>query len=75
MPYRLRELKSLLAERRIGRLEIKKRGVGIDPAEVRRKLALRGSKSATLVVARIGRRVVAILAQRVTIDEHRAGEM
>ena len=75
MPYRLRELKSLLAERRSAAWRSRNGGWGIDPAEVRRKLALRGSKSATLVVARIGRRVVAILAQRVTIDEHRAGEM
>ena len=65
VPYRVRELKSLLAARHVGRLEIKQRGTAVDPAEVRRQLDLRGSESATLLIARLGQRVVAILAQRV----------
>lgn len=49
----------------IGTLEIKKRGVDIDPAEFRKKLNLRGAKSATLVLVRIGDQRHAILADRV----------
>ncbi|MFS0911714.1 SAM-dependent methyltransferase [Microbacterium sp. 179-I 3D2 NHS] len=49
----------------IGRLEIKKRGVDIDPAAFRRKLALAGDQEATLILARIGDQRRAILADRV----------
>lgn len=50
----------------IGTLEIKKRGVDIDPAAFRKKLTLRGDHRATLILARIGDRRRAILADRVT---------
>ncbi len=65
-PYRLGPLKALLRSRDIGRLEIKKRGVDHDPEQVRRQLALRGERSATLLITRIGQRVMAILAERCT---------
>lgn len=55
-----KELKS----RGIGTLEIKKRGVDIDPAEFRKRLSLSGKNSATLFLTRLGERRVAILAQR-----------
>jgi len=64
-PLRVRPLTKLLASRDIGRLEIKKRGVDLDPSLLRRQLKLRGSQSATLLLARLGQREVAILAQRV----------
>lgn len=54
-----------LKARGIGTLEIKKRGVDIDPAEFRKKLQLAGSTSATLFLTRIGERRIAVLAQRV----------
>ena len=57
-----KELKS----RGIGTLEIKKRGVDIDPAEFRKKLSLSGKNSATLFLTRLGERRVAILANRIT---------
>ncbi|MEY2848749.1 MAG: hypothetical protein RI885_1414 [Actinomycetota bacterium] len=60
-----RVLKRELAARRIGSLEIKKRGVDVDPAVLRRKLALRGSESATLVVTRLDWRHRALLVERV----------
>ena len=60
-----RVLKKELAARSIGVLEIKKRGVDIDPAVLRKRLALKGSESATLIVTRIGERKVALLADRV----------
>lgn len=49
----------------IGTLEIKKRGVDIDPAAFRKKLTLRGSAAATLILVRVGDRRLAILADRV----------
>jgi SAM-dependent methyltransferase len=54
-----------LRERGIGRLEIKKRGVDIDPATLRRALKLRGDESATLFLTRRGTKRIAILADRV----------
>jgi len=64
LPFRLKPLKSLLCERGIGNLEIKKRGVEHDPAQIRRQLQLRGELSATLLIARVDKRVLAILARR-----------
>lgn len=54
-----------LRARDIGTLEIKKRGVDVDPAALRRKLKLSGSESATLLMTRIEDKRVAILADRV----------
>ena len=47
-----KELKS----RGIGTLEIKKRGVDIDPAEFRKRLSLSGKNSARLFLSRLGER-------------------
>jgi hypothetical protein len=49
----------------IGTLEIKKRGMDIDPAAFRKKLKLTGADSATLILTRSGTQRVAILADRV----------
>ena len=59
------KLKKELRRRGIGRLEIKKRGVDIDPAVLRRRLSLSGDAEATLVMTRVGGRHTAILAERV----------
>jgi len=58
------KLKKELRRRGIGRLEIKKRGVDIDPAALRRRLSLSGDAEATLVMTRVGGRHTAILAER-----------
>jgi hypothetical protein len=65
LPFRTKPLKALLRARDIGQLEIKKRGVDLDPAELRRQLDLSGLASATLLIARIAKRETAILAQRI----------
>jgi len=49
----------------IGTLEIKKRGMDIDPAAFRKKLALRGDRTATLILTRVGSRRLAVIADRV----------
>jgi hypothetical protein len=64
-PFDVRTLKRELSTREIGVLEIKKRGVDLDPAVLRTKLALSGEDSATLIVTRIGEKRVALLADRV----------
>ncbi|GAA1928973.1 50S ribosomal protein L11 methyltransferase [Microbacterium aoyamense] len=64
LPADPKALSRALRERGIGRLEIKKRGVDIDPARLRTQLKLRGDASATLFVTRIGDKRTAILADR-----------
>lgn len=64
-PLDVKTLKRELSARGIGRLEIKKRGVDIDPAQFRTRLALSGEGSATLVLTRIAGARAAILVERV----------
>nr|WP_205835168.1 SAM-dependent methyltransferase [Microbacterium sp. CFH 90308] len=65
LPADVKDLSKALRERGIGRLEIKKRGVDVDPAALRTRLKLSGAESATLFMTRIGSRRTAILADRV----------
>ncbi|MDZ8274713.1 class I SAM-dependent methyltransferase [Microbacterium aquimaris] len=65
LPADTKALAKALRARDIGRLEIKKRGVDVDPAVLRTKLKLRGDSAATLVLTRIGDTRRAILADRV----------
>jgi len=64
-PLDVKTLKRELAARGIGRLEIKKRGVDVDPAEFRTRLSLKGDREATLVLTRVAGARVALLAERV----------
>lgn len=64
LPAREKDLRRALAARDIGTLEIKKRGADADPAALRRRLKLRGSRSATLFLTRAAGRHVALLAER-----------
>jgi hypothetical protein len=58
-------LKRALRERRIGTLEIKKRGIDVDPAALRTRLALKGPESATLILTRVDGAHEALLVDRV----------
>ena len=64
LPFDERNLKRELAARGIGTLEIKKRGVDVDPAQLRKKLALKGTASGTLIVTRVAGRHCALLVER-----------
>ncbi|MEF2976883.1 class I SAM-dependent methyltransferase [Subtercola sp. YIM 133946] len=64
LPFNVSSLKRELRARNIGSLEIKKRGVDVDPATLRPRLALQGAERATLFVTRSEGRHVAILADR-----------
>ena len=64
LPIDEKKLSRALATRGIGTLEIKKRGVDIDPATLRRRLKLRGDSSAVLVLTRIDGERTALLCER-----------
>jgi hypothetical protein len=66
LPYKEKALRAWVRTQGIGTLEIKKRGVDLDPAQLRRKLAPKGSAAATLIITRIGRDAVAYSCRRVT---------
>ncbi len=65
LPVDEKKLRVALQERRIGTLEIKKRGVDVDPATLRTRLKLKGPESATLVLTRAAGHRVALLVERV----------
>ncbi len=65
LPLNTKAIVRALKARDIGSLEIKKRGVDIDPAEFRASLGLRGGVSATLFLTRIAGKRVALIAERV----------
>ncbi|MGO4534585.1 THUMP-like domain-containing protein [Leifsonia sp. 2MCAF36] len=64
LPYAEKDLKRALRQRGIGTLEIKKRGVDVDPAALRRRLGLNGDRPATLILTRVAGRHTALLAER-----------
>ena len=64
LPYDLKRLRRWLGDRAIGRLEIKKRGLDLDPAELRRKLKPSGPNAATVILTRTPTGAIAILAGR-----------
>ncbi|NQX15184.1 class I SAM-dependent methyltransferase [Rathayibacter sp. VKM Ac-2857] len=66
LPLDERTLARELRARGIGVLEIKKRGVDVDPARFRKKLGLAGRGSAVLILTRIQGRHRALLSERVS---------
>ncbi len=65
LPYSLKRLRAELARRQVGVVEIKKRGVDIDPAALRRELKPAGPNSLTVLLARVDDEHLAILAEPV----------
>ncbi|MEU4379600.1 THUMP-like domain-containing protein [Micromonospora echinofusca] len=53
LPFSLKRLRSLLRERRVGRVEILKRGSALEPEKLRRDLRLAGDEPASLVLTRV----------------------
>ncbi|MEV0153617.1 methyltransferase domain-containing protein [Micromonospora sp. NPDC050686] len=68
-PFSLKRLRALLRERRIGRLEILKRGSALEPERLRRDLRLTGDLAATLVLTRVAGAPTALICRPVT-GEH-----
>ena len=69
LPLKLKLLTEYLRQRGVGRLEIKKRGVEQDPEQLRRALKLAGDDAATLILAMLNRKRVAIVAKRIDRGE------
>jgi hypothetical protein len=67
LPYQTKQLRQWLAARNISRLEIKKRGVPIDPEITRRELKTAGDESATILLCRMSGQVTAIVARRIPV--------
>ena len=65
VPTKEKALRKELSRRGIGSLEIKKRGVQVDPATLRQRLKLTGDAPATLVMTRVNDRHHAWLCERV----------
>ncbi|MBO4162303.1 THUMP-like domain-containing protein [Micromonospora antibiotica] len=53
LPFSLKRLRALLRERRVGRVEILKRGSALVPEQLRRDLRLSGENPASLVLTRV----------------------
>jgi hypothetical protein len=64
LPFDSRKLRAALSARRVGRLEIKVRGVDVDPAPLRQQLKLKGDEELTLLIAGPPSNIRAILARR-----------
>ncbi len=56
VPFQLKTLRTMLRDRGVGRLTIKKRGTAVEPEQLRRQLRLEGDGEATIVLTRIGGR-------------------
>jgi len=65
LPCKEKPLRAALRARDVGTLTIKKRGVAVRPEDLRRRLALRGTQEATLVLARTPRSARALLVRAV----------
>lgn len=63
LPANLRIVRSALRSRGVGRLTLKKRGSAVDVEAYTRRLRLRGTKEATLILTRAAGRKVAVLVE------------
>lgn len=65
VPYSMKNIQRLLREHSIGELEIKKRGIDVDPHTLRSALDFEGTEHRTLILTRVQGTKTAILARRV----------
>jgi hypothetical protein len=65
MPWNVKAVRGWLRTRGVGRLTIKKRGVVLEPEEVRRQLRLSGASEATVVLTRVAGLPVAVMVDPV----------
>ena len=64
LPYDLRKLKAYCREHQLGQLEIKKRGVDLQPNFVRRQILAAGDNAAVIFITPLGEQVKAVVAER-----------
>ncbi|MGK5742789.1 THUMP-like domain-containing protein [Micromonospora sp. URMC 103] len=65
LPFSLKRLRALLRERRVGRVEILKRGSALTPEQLRRDLRLSGDAAASVVLTRVAGQPTVLLCQPV----------
>jgi SAM-dependent methyltransferase len=65
LPYGIKSLRAALRSRGVGALEIRKRGIAVEPDRLRRDLRLAGTRSATLVLTRVNARPIALLCRSI----------
>jgi SAM-dependent methyltransferase len=63
LPYREKALRAALRVRNIGSLTIKKRGVGVVPDDLRKRLSLTGDEAGTIVLTRPRGHGIALLVE------------
>lgn len=73
LPYKEKILRQWVAAQKVGTLEIKKRGLEVDPAALRRRLRPSGSGSATLVITRTPGGAQVLVVRRATDGTSRSG--
>ncbi|MER7458141.1 methyltransferase domain-containing protein [Micromonospora sp. NPDC126480] len=66
LPFSLKRLRALLRERRVGRVEILKRGSALEPEKLRRDLKLTGDEPASVVLTRVAGSPTVLIARPVT---------
>lgn len=67
MPFDRRALAAFLRAKGIGRVEIKHRGLELDPEKLRKELKLRGDNEATLLLTMLDQRATVLFANRVAM--------
>ncbi|MGN9776332.1 THUMP-like domain-containing protein [Micromonospora sp. H33] len=65
LPFSLKRLRALLRERRVGRVEILKRGSALEPEKLRRDLKLTGNEPASLLLTRVAGAPTVLIARPV----------
>ncbi|MFC9325378.1 methyltransferase domain-containing protein [Kitasatospora sp. NPDC057015] len=66
LPFNVKKLRSLLRERGVGTVVIKKRGLSMTPEELRHKLKPQGPHSVTVILSRVGDGHLMMLARPVS---------
>ncbi|WP_435299446.1 THUMP-like domain-containing protein [Timonella sp. A28] len=65
LPYNVKALRSYLRERKVGRVTIKKRGIGVTPEQLRPQLSLKGDNEATIILTRVNDKKMALIVEPV----------
>jgi SAM-dependent methyltransferase len=65
LPFGLKRLRTLLRQRGVGRLTVKKRGTAVQPEALRTQLRLRGDAEAIVVLTRIAGEQSVLLVERI----------
>ena len=68
LPYKEKVVRRWLRDHQVGTLEIKKRGVDVDPAQLRKRLGLQGDARYSMLLTRTPRGAVAVMARRVLAE-------